>query len=204
MEQFVEVKGWGFNALIIFSLFTMIFSIFQGYGFLKQSQKIWKDKSVESLSTPFFFLFFFYFIAFIFYGLHQKSLAIVFNGLLFLPCAPILIGILKFKKLNVVDWLSLCLSIAVVPIMILIKDKDVFISILMIVSLLVLLSQLLLIIKEKSSGSIEIKMMIVFFITAIFWLVYTLLIGNLVLQIFNACAILIYGIIIYLYKKYKS
>jgi len=42
------------------SLFIVFFAFVQGYGFIKQSQKIWdKDKrSAESLSAPFFFLFF--------------------------------------------------------------------------------------------------------------------------------------------------
>ncbi|MFA5109552.1 MAG: PQ-loop domain-containing transporter [Patescibacteria group bacterium] len=115
MEKFVEFQNWGFNLLILSSLMTMIFSILQGYGFIKQSQKIWREKSVKAISPPFFFLFFFYFIAFIIYGFHKNSLAMVFNGFLFIPCIPVVIGIIKFKKMKLVDWLSFFASALILP-----------------------------------------------------------------------------------------
>jgi len=203
MKEFVEVQNWGFNPLIISSLITMIFTLLQGYGFVKQGQKIWKNKSVKSLSTPFFFLFFFYFIAFLFYGLSKNSLSMVFNGLLFITCIPIVVGIIKFKRLSFVEVISLFSTALVVPVMILTKYKDIFLFILLVISLILLLSQLLTMIKEKSRGSVEIKFIIVFLITAIFWFVYSSFLNNWPLQVFNFLASIVYVLIIYFYRKYK-
>lgn len=181
----------------------MIFTFFQGYGFVKQGQKIWKNKSVKSLSTPFFFLFFFYFIAFLFYGLSKNSLSMVFNGLLFIVCIPIIVGIISFKRLSFFEVISLFLSALVVPVMILTKQKDIFLFILLVISLILLFLQLLTMIKEKSRGSVEIKFIIVFLITAVFWFIYSSLLSNWPLQIFNFVAAIVYIFIIYFYKKYK-
>lgn len=203
MEKFVEVENWGFNQLIIFSIFTMLFTVFQGYGFLKQSQKIWKNKSAEALSAPMFFLFFFYFISFFIYGLGINSSAVVFNGLLFLPCIPLMWGILKYKKLNRTDKKSFFVSIMIVPIMIITKQRDLFLSILLIVSIGAILSQLAEMIKSRCQGSLEIKFIVVFFVTAIFWLIYSSIIINWPLLIFNAIAALVYLKMFLLYYKYK-
>lgn len=203
MEKFVEIQNWGFNILILSSLMTMVFSIFQGYGFIKQAQKIWQSRSAKSISAPFFFLFFFYFIAFVIYGFYKNSLAIIFNGLLFIVCVPVVAGVIKFKKMTLIDWLSFFISVAIVPAMILIKEKDTFVFFLLAVSLVVLTTQLLAIVREKSSGSIEIKFVIIFFVTGIFWFIYACYIDNWPLKIFNFFAVTIYLAIIILYNKYK-
>jgi len=204
MKDFIEIQNWGFNKLIIASLFTMIFTVFQFYGFLKQNQKIWGKKSVKSLSAPFFFLLFFYFIALIFYGFSKNSLAMIFNSLLFLPCIPITIGIIKFKKLSLIDITALILTATIVPIMIVIKQKDLFLFILLLISIVTLLTQLIEMIKTKSRGSIEIKFVIVFVITSIFWFIYSSIIKNWPLLIFNGIAIFVYGLIMFLYRKYNK
>jgi uncharacterized protein with PQ loop repeat len=204
MENFVEIQNWGFNALIISALLTVVFTVFQGYGFIRQSQKIWKKKSAESLSAPFFFLLFFYFIAFTFYGFSKNSLAIIFNSLLFLPCAPIVIGIIRFKKLTRFDIASLILTVPIVPIMILTKEKDVFLLILLIISLAILVTQPFEMLKAKSRGSVEIWFVIIFLATSVFWFIYSSVSGNWALQLFNFCAIIVYSLIIFLYARYKT
>lgn len=204
MEKFVEFQNWGFNILTISSLMTVLFTIFQGYGFIKQSQKIWREKSVKSISPPFFFLFFFYFIAFIFYGIYKNSLAMIFNGSLFITCIPIVLGIIKFKKMSLVDWLSFFLLAAIVPIILIIKEKDTFIFSVLLVGLAVLILQLLTIIKAKSIGSMEIRFIFISFATGLCWFVYSCFISNWALQIFNFCIILIYSVVITLFYKYKG
>lgn len=206
MKEFIEVQNWGLNLIVLSSLMTVVFTIIQGYGFIKQGQKIWREKSAKAISPQFFFLFFFYFLAFIFYGISKLSLAMAFNGLLFLTCIPVVVGVIKFKKLKVLDWISFFSFMLIVPAMILLdnKDKDILTSSLLLVSLIVLLIQLFGIIKEKSTGSMEIKFIIIFFSTSVCWLVYSFLIGNWPLQIFNSFAAVIYLLIILLYRKYNK
>lgn len=203
MKNFIEIQNWGFNTLIISSFLTLAFGVFQGYGFFTQSQKIWKRRSTESVSTTYFSFLFFYFIAFTIYGLSKNSLAMSINGLLFIPCAYIVIGIVKFKKLNWKDYLSFMLSATTIPIMIFTDEKDLFLFIMLMASMVTMIIQLITMISNKSSGSVEFKFLIVFFTTAIFWLIYAIIVNNWPLIVFNIMAIIIYGSMSVLYKKYE-
>ena len=203
MEKFIEFQNWGFNVLIISSFMTMAFSVFQGYGFVLQAIKIFREKSVRSLSLPVFFLFFSYFMAFVIYGIDQNSIAITFNGLLFIFVAPIIIGIFKFKEIKVKDVFIFIVIMAIVPIMIFVKDKDSFLFFLLVVNLVVLSSQILTIMKEKSMGAVEIKLIIILLATSCFWLIYSIWIINLPLILFNSAVIILYLNIIILHRKYR-
>ena len=204
MQEFVEIQSWGFNAVIISSAFTMLFTLIQGYGFITQTQKIWKEKSVESISAPFFFLFFFYFIAFIFYGWHKHSLAMMFNGLLFITCLPIVIGIFKFGYRSLANRSAFILSAAVVPLMIIMENKDLLLSILLLVSLYVLVDQVLTIARAKSAGSVDSNMMVIFLATSIFWFIYSCAIHNWPLLVFNFFGMMLYALILFFCFKYKK
>ncbi len=203
MESFVEIQNWGFNALILSALMTVVFSIFQCYGFVMQGRKIFKEKSVEAISPAMFFLFLFYFIAFAYYGVEKRSLAMTLNGLLFIPVIPIVFGIFKFKdKIVFTDIILFVLTMMIVPAMVLIENKDILLSLLLVINLGALVSQLLAIIKNKGAGAVEIKFIIIFTVTSFFWLIYAIGIQNYPLICFNSAALVVYLIIILLYRKY--
>lgn len=203
MEKFVEIQNWGLNALTISFLMTIFFTFFQAYGFIKQGQKIWKKRSAKSLSPPFFFLLFFWFIAFIIYGFNKNSLAMIINGLLFIPCISVVAGIINFKRLTIFEFLSFIMAASVIPIMIVVKNKEIFVFVVMMISLAVLLGQLVVMVRAKSRGSVEIKFAIVFLTTAVFWFIYSYSIGDWALEVFNSVSIIIYSLIIYFYYRYK-
>lgn len=203
MEKFIEIQNWGFNALTWLFLTTTSFSALKIYGLAQQGRRIWIEKSAQSLSPPFFFLFLFSLMSQIFYGINQHSLALVLSGLVSLIIIPIVIGIIKYQKLSMTDWLSLLLSTAIVPIMILIANKNAFLSLLLIIGLTTLICQLMAIVKEKSRGLIEIKLIIILLAEALFWVFYSHIIKNIILEVFHICLTIIYIIIIYLYKRYK-
>jgi len=204
MSEFVEIKNWGFNTLIITSLLTLICTLIQGFGIVKQAGHIWREKSVKSISAPLFFLYFFFFFAFIFYGLEKHSLTMTISGLLAVLYFPIIIGLIKFKKLNLFEIISLILSASIVPVMIMVKDKDLFLLFLSFLSLLVLGTQPWKMLKEKSRGVVDITYVIIFMLSSLFWLGYAIAASNWVLQAFNSGSLLIYIFIIYLYRKYKN
>ena len=203
MKEIIEIQHWGWNPIIITSFLTICFTIFQGYGIVKQSQKIWRTKSGKSISTFAFFFGCFYFFSFIFYGLEKMSLAIIFNGLLGFLYLPIVIGLIKFKKFKLYEKILLPITALVIPVMIMTAEKDLLLFILLMVTLITIVTQVLEIRKEKSRGSVEIKFVVIFLLTNIFWLIYAFIIGNWPLEIFNSLAIVVYSWGICLYKKYK-
>lgn len=203
MEKFIEIENWGFNSIIISSLITVLFTFLQGYGIIKQAQKIWRSKSVKSLSTFFFFFLFFYFIILILYGLNKNSLTMIFNGLLVFTSIPVVVGILKFKTLSFIEKISIPIMMLMIPAMIVVKNKDVLFFIILFVSWITLLFQLINMIREKSRGSIEIKFILIQLITVIFWSIYSFGIKNWPLEIFNFTATITYILFVFFYKKYK-
>lgn len=204
MKEFVEIQSWGFNAVVVSSALTMIFTLIQGYGFIKQSEKIWKEKSVASISAPFFFLFFFFFIAFLLYGWYNRSLAMMFNGLLFVTCLPIIIGIFKFSCLSFYDKAAFILSAAVVPLMVILEEKDILLGAMFLISLFVLRGQVVAIYRAKSVGAVEPKMMAILLFTSIFWFLYSALIINWPILLFNFFGMMLYGLMLFYCFKYKK
>jgi len=199
--KFIELQNFGWNYLTIIAVMTMLLTVFQAYGISCQSQKIWRTKSGESLSATLFFMYCFYFIAFFFYGLSKNSLAMTFNALLAIPYVPVVVGLIKFKKLTLAEKISLPLSMAIVPLMIITTEKDALLSVLFIISLGILAMQPIEMLKTKTRGAVDIKFIFIFSITSVFWLIYATTIHNPVLTFFNSGALIIYALVIYLYYK---
>ncbi|MEI6835323.1 MAG: hypothetical protein WCK59_00645 [Candidatus Falkowbacteria bacterium] len=201
MAYFIEIQNFGWNTMTVTAGLIMFFTIVQAYGIICQSKKIWQSRSGESLSATLFFLGCFYFIGFLFYGLSKHSLAMTFNSLLAIPYIPIVIGLIKFKPLTRLEKISLPLTIAIVPLMIMIEEKDVLLLILSLISLVILITQPLEMIKTGKRGAVNIKFILIYLATSIFWLIYSLVISNLVLIMFNLGALVIYALITHLYYK---
>lgn len=203
MNEFVEVQNWGMNHQTIISLITVMFTVFQGYGIIQQNNTIWKNRSVQSLPSLVFFGSMFFYLAFMFYGFSKNSLTIISNGLLGFLYLPIAIAFLKFGKLGRLRTSLLLLVSVIIPIMIIVPEKDIFLFILFAFTLFVLIMQPLKMIQEDKCGSVDIKYTLVFLLTNIFWFVYAYTSNNWVLQIANSGAALIYLLVFYLYYKIK-
>ena len=201
---FIEFQDFGWNGQTVFALATMLCTIFQGYGVFMQNKKIWREREVKSLSVFLFFFYLFFFMSLIFYALEKKSFAMLFNSLLFILYAPIVIGLIKFKKITFLESLSFVLFASAVVFMAFTKHKDFLFSSFLTVSLMTLSTQPLAMIKERSRGAVEIRYVVIFLITSIFWFGYGTAIGNRIFQVFNLLAIIIYIIIIFLYRKYRE
>lgn len=202
MNELIEVKNWGFNQIVISSFFTMLFTFFQAYGLIKQNQKIWRHQSGESVSVLLFFSTGAYFLAFIFYALDKNSLAMIFNSLLAIMYIPIMIGLIKFKKFRLFESILCPLSFLFIPAMIITEEKDNLLFAFLMLSLVMIFSQVLEMISQGKTGSAEPKFIIIFCLTCFFWSVYAFSINNLVLEIFNTVAVLLYGSMLVLYYKF--
>jgi len=58
--------------------------------------------------------------------------------------------------------------------------------------------------KQKSTGSVEPRFLIVFGFSSIFWFIYGLVINNWIFIVFNPFSILLLGIAFGLYVKYRK
>ncbi len=207
IKNSVEYQQFGWNALTIGFVMTVIFTFFQGYGLFAQNRVIWKEKSGESLSTLFFIYMTFYFTNFMFYGLAEGKIGMVFNALLVIMYVPILIGLWKYKTFSLKEtYTSLLCVICLFPSYALMNGlyRESFFLALLIGICLFQCMPIYEMWRAKSGGAVSLNYLIMFMITAVGWLIYAIAIHNLMLEIFNPIAILLFGIMLVMYFKYKK
>jgi len=211
VEEFLinsaEIKNFGFNILTLSFLGTIIFSCLQGWSLFKQGKKIWDLEDGRSVSVIQFGYWAVYFFAVIPYGFSIGSIALIFNGLVGIPCVYILLGLWKFKDSKWYEWPTATSFLAILAIMIIadeVSEKEMIFSVSLFGIFIFGLFQIYEIWKEKNAGSVDIGVQKVFILTSMFWFVYSALVGNVPLVIFNPISIMMNVVVIFLYKKYKG
>lgn len=202
----IEYQNFGFNT-ITFSFFgTFFFSILQAWSLLKQNTKIKKKKSGQSLSITFFTYSCCYFFAFLVYGILNRSIGMIVNGLLGFCYIPILFNLHRFKGFFNINWIFLGLFSLMIPTVYLLKGelRNVFVLIGLFGLGIPLILQIREMYKQKSTGSVEPRFLIVFGFSSIFWFIYGLVINNWIFIVFNPFSILLLGIAFGLYVKYRK
>jgi len=206
LKSTVEYQNWGYNALTFSAIGTFLFTFLQMWSFGEQSKLIWTNRSGESVSVKMFSYWFFYWMAFSVYGIAGKSIAIAFNGLMFLATAPILLGLYKFKGFTFWEKGSFCVF-SLIPVLMFYCPKAQKPTLLLILLMGVLFSIALQpyeIWQTKSAGSVEPKLLAVFALTSVFWFVYGIVIKDIPLIVFNPLAIVVILITLGLWRKYKD
>ena len=204
LARTIEFQNWGMNVLTFSFLATLFFNAFQFWGFYKQNQTIWRNRSGLSVSLLLFSYYTAFFLAFLVYGLQNASIAIITGGISGFMCLPIFIGLYKFKDTQIWEKVVAFSLFLIIPIMAVTSRKDALLSVLLGVAGLFLLHQLHEIWATKKSGSVDPRMISVFVASTMFWTVYSVSIGNLVLGIFNPFACVIYSTILFLWFKYRA
>ena len=206
LKSTVEYQNWGYNALTFSAIGTFFFTILQMWSFGQQSKLIWASCSGESVSVKMFSYWFFYWMSFSVYGVAGKSIAIVFNGLMFLATAPILLGLYKFKGFvrqeKILFWIF-----ALIPLVMYYCPKPQKPTLLLILLMGVLFSIILQpyeIWQKKNAGKVEPKLLAIFAVTAVFWFAYGIVIKDIPLMIFNPLAIVVLLVTLGLWRKYKN
>lgn len=177
LEYWVEYQRWGWNALTLSFLATIFLSFFDGYGLWDQRRQIKQKKSVKSLGTIWFLNQMFVFAQFLVYGIYIKSFALAFHGLEFFLHLPIFLLVWKYhwKEKGTTRWEKFWLGtfvLTTVGIVLLPAWRDTLFSLMYISRLPAFLNKPWAIWKEKSPGVVSVKMVFIFFIGSLFWVVY--------------------------------
>lgn len=199
-----EYQSWGWNALTVGSSGIIVFTLAEVWGAWKQNQKIWHEKSGESVSVNFFSYNFFSFTALIFYGAHIASGASIFNGLLMLFYIPILLGLWKFKGFTCREKVLFVFFSTMVPTIAILPWKD---EVFLIISAGIVYSVATMpweLWKTKRTGAVEIKLLVVFLISTMFWVAYAFAIGEWVLEILTTVNLFLLCLSTGLWFKYRA
>lgn len=203
MQRFVEIQNFGVNFLTAVFFVTLFFTILQGYALIKQNRKIIKNRSGKSVSFIFFSYFSFSAIAIIFYGLNKDSLALTINGLVGFIGLAIIVNVWRFKKVSLKEKFIGFGSSIIIPIIILIPQKD---ELYLICGLIIsgsLLLQVLEIWKNRDSGSVHPSQAIVSLFSSSFWLSYGFMVGLWPMKIINSLFLLLWLSLLLSYLKFK-
>ncbi len=205
LKETREYQEWGWNALTLGALGTIVFTIVEAWGFWKQNQKIWRQKSGESISITLFSYMFFAFWAFIFYGIFTRSASSVVNGLVLGSFyIPIILGLFKFEGFTNREKAQFCIFALMVPATALspwVNEVFLTISIGLIIATATMPWKLY---KAGKTGALEIRLLGAYLTSTAFWVVYAFALNEWVLEILATIQILLFGVTTILWFWYYS
>jgi len=201
--RFIEFEQWGWNAVSMSFIGTIIFGLIFGWGLYQQILTIKKSNSGKSIPMVMSVYFAFHFFAFSVYGFRIHSLAMMLNGTFgFLWLG---IYVCASRKVDSDGRTNLEYLFALMPfIMALVPNPSVFLSIMLVTASFFLLDSPVEILRKKSAGSVEPKLLFCFMTSAVFWLIYSACISEWPLFTANVFGIVIMIITLVLWTKYKS
>ena len=203
MEKFVELQNFGFNMLTLTFLATLIFTVSQGIALIRQNKTIVKNRSGHSVNFIFFSYYGFSAIAVIIYGLGKNSLALTINGFLGFIALAIIVNLLRFKPISLKEKIVGLGSAIVLPLIIFVPQRDLLFLIFGSIIGLTLLVQILEIWRNKSSGSVHPDQIIVSVISAVFWLIYAIILDIWPMEIINSLGLILWVLLYFSYWKFK-
>ncbi len=215
LKQTIEWRSWGWNPVTLTFLLTILFTLIDGWGYKKQGETIWKNRSAESVSAITFFYEAFLCYSYAIYAVFVGSMAILFNGLILgYSIIPIFHGMFKFKRLRKGEKICCALFSLMIPAMFFLPWKGEMFFVFMLAGLTALVAQPLEIWRNKNAGDVDIRSMIVFTLGVFFWASYGFFVGRsseahsaevgLILGIVNSIAFLLYGSIVLLWFAYRK
>lgn len=205
LESTLEWQNWGWNALIIGSLGTIIFTFIEGWGLWKQNESIWSSRSGESVSISWFSFIAFFCFAFFVYGLYIRSIAVILNGAtLGILHIPILWGLWKFKRFSFQEKSIFVISFLMLPAMIFFPGKDEVYLAIAVGTLFAALAQPWEILHNKSAGVVDIRLIIVYLLSTVFWVIYSFSVDRYAMKITTSVALVILTLTFILWVKYRK
>ncbi|MFA4942059.1 MAG: SemiSWEET family transporter [Patescibacteria group bacterium] len=202
--EFTEIQNWGVNILTLTFVATLFFTSLQGYTLIKQIGKITRNKSGKSVSFVFFSIYTSSALAITIFGLYKSSLALTINGLLGFISLIILIKLFQFKKIERKEKILGLISTLTIPLVIIVPQKDILYLILGLVVLATIISQIVEIWKNRSSGSVYPGQTIVSIFSSLFWLIYALTANIWPMKIINSISFILWIALLLSYLKFRE
>lgn len=210
MEEFIkntiEYQNWGWNAVTVSFIGTIIFTILQMWSSFEQGRTIFRKRSGESVSSSLFIYAGWYCFTFLVYGMVRNSIAMSLNGLLCIPYAFAVYGLYRFKGFNGFEKFLLVACAGMGPVIYLLSGtaREIALTAIVIGLLIPLAIQVREMYRTKSPGAMDPRFVTVLILSCIFWFIYGLYTETLVLEVFNPLAAVLLGITLLLYFRYKA
>ncbi len=203
MIKYIELQNWGYNYITFFSLAAVLFVILEGWGFLRQNKKIWKNESAESVSINMFIYLMYLLLAFLIYGFFSKELTVILYGLLFIFVIPILAGLKKYHWFTLSNKVVFAVCMLVILIMILFPVKEIIFILFLLGSNFFLILQPWEMLKKKNNGVLDVGLIIIYLAGTLVWIFYSFFIEDKIIFITSLFTLAIFCIIVFLWFYYE-
>jgi len=195
--------GWNLLTLGLFGTFTTTLSLVWGLRY--QSRNIIENKSGQSVSTVQFLYGVCSSMAAVVYGLGILKAALIINGsIMFVARFPVLRGLIRYKGLSVAEKATGTFLVMALAAMMVLPEKEGFYVMFQLGGIIFTVAQPWEIAKNRSSGVVEYRLLVVACVHSFFWLVYGYAIHNRVIIITSICGLMTNIVTILLWLKYRS
>lgn len=202
----VEYQGFGLNILTMGAVGTMAVLLWESWGIIAQIKKIWRERAAEALSAYMFGYTAAFMAASIPYGIAVSSATIVVaSAVVFLLHLPILWGIHVFRGYTRKEALvTSAFFMMVVAIVALPSWMEFLFFSFSSGMLYAFITQAWQIWREKSAGTLEIRLIVAYITSSVFWSLYSFAAGIVPLMILNLLFFVLLLLIVLLWRRYKT
>ena len=205
-SDWIELQNLGLNVTTISLVGTAVFGLARAYSLYLQARTIEKMKTGKSVPVIMYTYILASMIACSVYGLHTHSLALVFCGVIIsLASVPVLACLWKYNQgftRGEIVWAAVFLTVGLL--MIVPQLRGIVFMIFGIGAVLITTLQPYEIARNRDSGAVDFRTLLIVLANNSFWVVYSFAIKDLLLMIINPCFLLISLIAVFLWFSYIS
>ena len=200
----MEFQQFSWSAETISSLGIIFFTFLGAWGLRRQSKNIWEGETGRSVSIIWFSWFAFGHVVVFIYGLDIKSIALMINGSVRgLMHIPILVGLWKYKGFSKVERILPVFLFIFIIAMAFSTAKDIYFLVFSFGTILATLKQPIEVWISKDAGVLEIRLLLIYLVSNLFWVTYSFAIHNWILQLFSSMFFAIFALTIIVWLKCK-
>ncbi|MEI6529298.1 MAG: SemiSWEET family transporter [Candidatus Falkowbacteria bacterium] len=163
------------TAINLALIVAIISASLQAWGIFRQNKLLKKNKSATALPLSFFAFQFFYFMAYLIYGLKIGSISLMISNVVGVLFLPIIITLVKFKQIENASFknelLISPLLALIIPCVVFIRKEWSLIAVL-ILATIVFTHLVIEIIRKREIRNIEPRFIISFILCSLVWLWY--------------------------------
>jgi hypothetical protein len=196
MAEFIEIKMFGLNWVTVFAFACIAMTLSEIWALVEQNRKIKKHKSGLALVNAWFIYFPFMFLACAIYGLERKSLALVASSIAAFFYIPIIFNLLRYNKRQKKDIAVFCSSASALVAMGVYNVKGLVFAGFQLIAVFILALEPIEILRARSTGVLDIRLIIVYCINTSIWLGYGLAAGDKLLALVTSLTLIVLSSII--------
>ena len=201
----VEYQSFGVNTVTVVTLAALLILFFKMQALYRQGLDVEEKKSVEGISTQLFVYNTALCAAAVPYGVAIGSMLIVISGSVgAILHLRVLLGIVRYRGLDRMDQMLLCVAVCSIPAMIIIPWKGAFYLACSVGGPYAQLTQANKLRKERRVGVLRFDTIVTNVVSTSLWVYYAFYIESLPLMILNPLSLLILISTALLWLRYRD